>query len=301
MFKQHSKKILVASICLLTLGVFYYLFFTLEKEPLTTAEVLHRYNYTAGIDIDFKLIKLQERLYEFKYASFDGSQVNGQINYPEVLKDKYPVLIGMHAMGRSYPRWWTDSLKGRPTVTQVNKITQLAINKGYVVIAIDARYHGSRKVADKSLRSIMTNLTFLGNKTDYVNMINHTILDHRILLDWIEQQANLDIRNTKVAGYSMGGQLSLLLAGVDLRVSSVLSIVPPYLTDTTASVAPKNITSLLKTQKVWLVTSDDDENATEEENLSLFDSIPSDNKKHIVFKGSHILPVGYVDKLSNWF
>ncbi|MCO7223648.1 alpha/beta fold hydrolase [Pleionea sp. CnH1-48] len=301
------KKLVTAKVFQATLGVLfalsaiYYVFFTLDSEPLSTQEILDRYQYSASQNLNFELNKLEENLYEFHYRSFDGAKVKGQIHYPEVKKDRYPVLLGMHAMGRSYPRWWVDSLKGRPTVTQVNKITQIARNKGYVVIAIDARYHGSRKKADRSLRSIMIDLTFLGDKDDYVRMIRDTVLDYRVLLDWIEQQKELDISNTHVAGYSMGGQMSLLLAAVDVRISNVLSIVPPYLEDTTASVAPKNVVSLLDDNKVWLVTSDDDENATHEENVLLFKRIPSKDKKHIVFKGNHILPEEYVNSLVEWF
>lgn len=300
--KLFTAKLLKITVSLLVfLGTFYYLFFTLDTEYVTTQQVVDRYQYSSVENKEFKLNQIKERLFEFSYTTFDGTKVQGQINYPEAIKDKYPVLIGIHAMGRSYPRWWVNSIKGRPTVTQVNKITDMAIDKGYVVIAIDARYHGSRKIEDKSLRSIMIDLTFLGNKTDYVDMINHTILDHRVLLDWIEQQKDLDINNTHVAGYSMGGQLSLLLAGVDKRISNVLSIVPPYLDDKVASVAPKNIVSLLKQHKVWLVTSSDDENADQKDNLSLFDGISTDNKRHLIFDGNHILPQGYVNELSDWF
>jgi len=296
-----TKVLKITTGVLLSLGGIYFLFFTLDTEHLTTQQVVDSYQYSSFKNIDFKLNKLKERLFEFSYTTFDGTRVKGQINYPDVVKDKYPVLIGIHAMGRSYPRWWTGTLKGRPTVTQVNIITDMAIDKGYVVIAIDARYHGSRKVEGKGLHSIMNDLMFFGNKINYVEMINHTVLDHRVLLDWIEQEQQLDIADTHVVGYSMGGQMSLLLAGVDKRISNVLSIVPPYLTDTTASVAPKNIVSLLDDNKVWLVTSDDDEYANEDENLSLFNGITTSNKKHLIFEGNHILPEGYVEDLSNWF
>lgn len=297
-----SVKVLtiIASLLFLVASM-YYAFFTLKDESLTTQQVINSYNYTAVEHMDFTLDQLDERLFEFSFTTFDGSKVKGQINYPSEIKDKYPVLIGMHAMGRSYPRWWADSIKGRPTVTQVNKITEQALNKGYVVIAIDARYHGSRKVADKSLRSIMLAVNFLGDKTDYVEMINHTVLDHRILIDWIEQQKQLDTNSINVAGYSMGGQLSLLLAGVDKRINNVLAIVPPNVEDTTASVAPKNIASLLENQKVWLVTADNDEYASEDNNLSLFNAIASSNKEHLIIEGSHILPHTYVDALVGWF
>ena len=35
-------------------------------------------------------------------------------------------MIGIHAMGRSFPRWWNENVKGNPTVTHVNKLTEFA-------------------------------------------------------------------------------------------------------------------------------------------------------------------------------
>jgi dienelactone hydrolase len=291
----------IVTATLSTLAFIYYLFFTLDNNPLSLEDVLQAYKYKPEPQVELTLTKLEDRLFEFTYTSFDGSTVKGQINYPNIIKETYPVLIGMHAMGRSYPRWWKDSIKGRETVTQVNKLTDIAIEKGIVVIAIDARHHGSRKQPDTTLRTIMLNLSFLGNKTDYIDMITSTVIDHRILLDWIEQQPQLDINSTHVAGYSMGGQMSLLLAGVDKRINNVLSIVPPYLDDKTATVAPKNVMPQLTHDSVWLVTSNDDENATEEQNFSLFSSIPNPHKVHITFDGNHILPEDYVNELVGWF
>ena len=103
-----------------------------------------------------------------------------------------------------------------------------------------------------------------------------------------------------MAGYSMGGQVALLTASVDDRVNGVVSIVPPYLDDKVALVAPKNVVSLLDSAQVLLITSDDDENASEEENLSLFDEIATTRKDHQIFEGSHILPPRYVESVRDW-
>jgi len=286
---------------LLPLAVIYYSFFTLDSQPIPQQEILTAFERTSSEPVELTLTPVDERTFRFEYSSFDGETVLGQISYPAQAKDQYPLLIGIHAMGRSFPRWWVDSLKGRATVTHVNKITQLAHQKGYAVIAIDARYHGSRKDPNKTLRSIMTAMTFLGDKADYVDMIHHTVLDHRVLLDWIVQQPQFDTNNIHVAGYSMGGQLSLLLASVDDRISNVAAIVPPHIDDRLALVAPKNLVDRLHHHKVWLFTAKDDENATMEDNQMLFRTISSPNKKLLEYNGNHILPPEYVDALADWF
>jgi len=186
-------------------------------------------------------------------------------------------------------------------VTQVNRITEIADKNGYVVISIDARYHGKRKDPNRTLSSIMNNLHFFGDKMHYEAMVQETVLDHRVLLNWIDQQKNLDKSNIKVAGYSMGGQIALILASLENRITEVISIVPPFLNDTTALVAPKNFVSLLKDIPVLLITADDDENSSPEENDYLYNLIPSSKKDRIDFSSDHILPDGYVNRLSSRF
>ena len=296
-----KNKIIVSISIIAILGIAYYLLFTMDEQPVTTEQLLSGYQYQPINDIEFKMEKVEERLFTFTFKSYDGSLVRGQIGYPEMTAVRYPVIIGVHAMGRSFPRWWTDSLKGRPTVTRVNEITKLASQKGNVVIAIDARYHGSRKDPERTLQSIMYDLTLWGDKTTYQEMIMNTVLDHRVLLDWVGQQENLDSSKIGVVGYSMGGQISLLLAGVDERISKVATIVPPFIDDRVAMVAPKNIThQLAEKSSVLMLSSDDDENSSQQENLFLFNAINNSNKKHVEFEGSHILPVGYESSLLEW-
>ncbi|MGB0895468.1 MAG: acetylesterase, partial [Parashewanella sp.] len=62
-----------------------------------------------------------------------------------------------------------------------------------------------------------------------------------------------------------------------------------------------NFLAGLSDNKVWLVTGDDDEYASIEENESFFNDIPSKNKKHLRFDSGHILPAHYAAQLSAWF
>lgn len=278
--------------------LYWYKFIALKEMPLEQNEILQAYIYQPKERLEMKMTETDPNIFTFTFESFDGEVVYGQISYPDGKSEQYPVLIGISAMGRSYVRWWVDSFNGNPTVTQVNKIADLADRNGYVVISIDARYHGKRKDPDRTLRSIMNDLHFFGDKNDYEAMIRDTVLDHRVLLDWIERQNNLDMTKIRVAGYSMGGQIALILGSIDGRVSEVISIVPPFVDDKIARVAPKNLVSLLGDKPVLLITADNDENAKEKENDFLFSLMPGANKERIDFEGGHILPQGYVDRLA---
>tara|TARA_B100001059_G_C17718919_1_gene519546 strand:+ start:8 stop:934 length:927 start_codon:yes stop_codon:yes gene_type:complete len=298
--KVRNKIIFGVLISLTVLSFYWYAFVALKEFSIPQEDIIDAYTYEPLSDLEMEVEQIEADKYKFSYKSFDGAVVNGQLSYPSIKSQKYPVFIGVSAMGRGYQRWWVDSFKGRPTVSQVNKITSMANNLGYAVIAIDARYHGTRKDPDRSLQSIMNDLNFFGNKDTYESMIKDTVLDYRVLIDWINQQQIFDNQKIVIGGYSMGGQVALLAASTDHRIERVLSIVPPHLDDKVALVAPKNFVSLLEGREVLLVTANDDENATKKENQILFDSINTSEKLHITFEGDHILPDNYVSSLEDW-
>lgn len=298
--KTIYTRITVTFFALIAISIAYYLLVAkLPMETLSLTEINTKYQYQTSFS-EFELTSKSNGSNEFTFISFDGEKVYGQIKLPNVKQEKYPVLIGIHAMGRSYPRWFNDSIKDRPTITSVNKITEQALNKGYAVIAIDARFHGKRKKADKSLRNIWNNLHFFGNKRDYENMILNTVIDNRVLIDWIETQSHLDTDNISVAGYSMGGQAGLLLKAVDKRVDNVAAIVPPFIDNSTATVAPYNLIHQIKTGRVIYLYGTDDDVASVEENEKIFNAIESNNKQLVSYDAGHILPVEYVSEIASW-
>lgn len=294
------KRILTGLVLLsVVAGSYYLLVAKLPVEQLTPEQINGKYQYQSSFsDFDITHELLESR--EFTFTAYDGEMVFGQIMLPSVKQEKYPVLIGIHAMGRSYPRWFNDSLKGRPTTTSVNKITELALAKGYAVIAIDARFHGKRKVEDKPLTSIWNNLKFFGDKTDYENMVLKTVIDNRTVLDWIETQDYLDAENISVAGYSMGGQASLILAAVDSRVDDVIAVVPPFIHNTVAAVSPYNLVQQIDDGRVLFIYGEKDDVASVEENEMVFDAISTKDKKLLALDAGHILPENYVNTVGEW-
>jgi dienelactone hydrolase len=237
--------------------------------------------------------------------SFDGAVANGRIVYPAdptVLAAPRPVLLGMHAMGRSHGRWSEAEIKGRRTGENTHRLAELALQQGYVVMALDAREHGDRKNADRPLtpRELLRNLHWWGDREPYERLIVDTVKDWRVLLDWVVQQPQFDRGDIRAAGYSMGAQMALLLAGTDGRVSAVAAMVPPGLTNRVALVAPLNVAPQLAATRVWLLTGDDDDHASVDENAALFAALSGAGKQHLRFAGGHLLPADYVERLLPW-
>jgi len=142
---------------------------------------------------------------------------------------------------------------------------------------------------------------WFGKRQAYEQMIIDTVRDHRVLLDWLVTQPHLDAKRIRAAGYSMGAQGALLLAGLDERVHAVAAMVPPHLGNNVAVVAPINLVAGLRGKRVWLLTGDEDDEASPKQNQALFDAIPSQDKKHLRFESGHLLPQDYVEQLSDWF
>lgn len=209
----------------------------------------------------------------------------------------------MHALGRTHMRWWEGELNAKPTIEQTHRITRMALQQGYAVVAIDARAHGQRRHLGQphAARQAMRAMHWFGRREAYERMIIDTVRDHRVLLDWLVQQPHLDAGRIKAAGYSMGAQGALLLAGLDDRVRAVAAMVPPHLDDNVAAVAPINLVAGLRGKRVWLLSGDDDERANVQQSQALFDAIPSQDKKHLRFESGHLLPTDYVETLSDWF
>lgn len=284
------------------LGAIWWWLFAMSPYQINDQILSDEYSYEP-VHLNMKMEQEAPNEYGFVYTSFDGQVVNGRLVYPASYKtgDTLPILVGIHGMGRSENRWWMDSFKTRPTLEQTHKITEQALRKGIAVIAIDGRNHGKRKDPDYTIRDMMLDLHLWGEREPYEAMVKDTVKDYRVLLDWIDSQPQFDEHKTLVAGYSLGGQVALLLAAIDQRAERVLSIVPPHLDDTTALVAPGNLVRKLTDETVWLVTANDDEYATKAQNVSLYNGIVSAHKKHIQMDGGHILPDGYYESLTGWY
>jgi dienelactone hydrolase len=297
------------------LGALWWVLFGLKPYDITPAQLAARYaHHTPAAAPPVARLGPPQRITvgqttawasDLALPSFDGAVALGRIVYPADPAQQAaprPVLLALHAMGRTHWRWSQAEFKGRPTIENTHRVTELALQQGYVVIALDAREHGDRKNPDKPLvaREMLRNMHWWGEREPYERMIVDSVKDWRVLLDWVAQQPQFDLRHIHAAGYSMGAQMALLLAGTDARVSAVAAMVPPGLTNRVAVVAPLNVAPQLAQARVWLLSADDDEHASVRENAALFEALPGAGKQHLRFAGGHLLPAEYVERLRPW-
>lgn len=301
--RKHAIAFLAVLAAFAALAAAVWHFLWLKPYSVTPEELQARYAYREAVTPG---AADTPHTVELRLRSFDGALFTGRIVYPAdpaQATRPFPVLIGLHAMGRSHLRWWHAEVNGRPTIEQTHRITQMALQRGYAVVAIDARAHGQRRPLGQPhpAQRAMRDMHWFGQRQAYEQMIVDTVRDHRVLLDWLAAQPHLDARRITAAGYSMGAHVALLLAGLDDRVQAVAAIVPPHLGANVAVVSPAQVVAGLQGKRVWLLTGDDDDHASPQQNQALFEAVPSPDKKHLPFASGHLLPEDYVESLADWF
>jgi predicted alpha/beta hydrolase family esterase len=99
----------------------------------------------------------------------------------------------------------------------------------------------------------------------------------------------------------MGAQMSLILAAADDRIEKMIIIVPPNVDQKMEYVSPIDAAQFIKHQNVLLLSSNQDQYASQSEFSELFNTMPTKSKVQIVFDADHILPANYTEVLSFWF
>ncbi len=117
---------------------------------------------------------------------------------------KPPVIICLHGLGGD----------GKSFATVLGSFLCPA---GVAVIAIDAQYHGERKVAGKAM--------FSADLATSVAAFRQTIIDNRRALDYLATREDLDATRLGLLGASMGGIMGTVLTAVDQRVHSAFLVV----------------------------------------------------------------------------
>lgn len=293
------------------LGVFWWAVFELKPYHLSPEALQARYAHEAQTVGEWSVQTSPAapgaapgHAFDLRFRTFDGTAVMGRIVYPSDparATRPFPVVLALHALGRTHWRWWLPEFKGRPTLENTHRVTALALEHGHAVVALDARGHGDRKGTAPLSRELLRDLHLWGRREPYEHMIVDTVKDYRMLLDWVVRQPQLDATRISATGYSMGAQAALLLAGTDARVGAVAAMVPPHVDNKVAVVAPINVAPRLRATRVWLLTADEDEYASQGDNADLFAALPAVDKRHLRFPGGHVLPEAYVEQLRPWF
>jgi len=182
-----------------------------KSQPATTqsdAALLANFYYDASKPLNDRWEPLtgnpSYKLYKVIYSSVNGEKVPALFFEPINGKKPYPCIILQHGYSSN-----KSDVKGMGAL----QITM----KGYAVFAIDAQYHGERKVRGKDIFS--TDID-----SDAKAMVQ-TVIDLRRATDLLQKRAGVDPDRISYMGVSMGAILGSIFAGVDTRIKAPVLVV----------------------------------------------------------------------------
>jgi len=268
------------------------------KQPLDQAYLSHWFSYDSAESIDLVLTPLEDdtlgKRAEIRFTSDDGHSVNGLIAFPKGGKTfSNKLALALHPMGLGQQFWWNDE---SPLSSQ--KMTTQLRNQGYIVISLDARMHGERGRKGFGPRELIKRAHSAQPRV-YIDTIIGSVRDYRLILNWARKEFNLE--QVLAMGYSMGAQMSLLLASYEPSINTVVAMVPPYVGSPTSPVAPRIHVKRISDARVLWLAGKSDPHSNRDQTQITFDQISSINKKLVWFDAGHRLPLHYLDTALSFF
>ena len=162
-----------------------------------------------------------------------GDNVPGTLYIPKGLTEKAPAILYLHYHGDEFETGQNELLFSWPLADEGKPLIDEFIQRGYVVMAIDAYAFTTRSgmgpgyvpgtdeketgLAEEA--SLYKYFTVQG--ISYLGMI---IRDDQIALDYLSTREEIDPERIGVTGMSMGGTRANWLAALDERVKATVSV-----------------------------------------------------------------------------
>ena len=259
--------------------------------------LVHWFSYDSKEPTNLRLELLADDSFgerrELGFTSDDGQVVNGLIGFPKDKASSKKLALVLHPMGLDQHFWWSDK-----SPLAANKMTLRLREQGYTVISLDARHHGQRGRDGFGPRELIGR-AHSDQPRIYIDTIIGSVRDYRIALEWAQNEFKPE--EVLVMGYSMGAQMSLLLASYEPSINTVVAMVPPFVASATSPVAPRIHAPRIKDAKVlWLAGTSDRHSSSEQTQLS-FDQIASADKTLMWFDAGHRLPPESLEAVLSFF
>lgn len=226
---------------------------------------------------------------QFGYDAPDGNRITGFVYQSKDTAKEAPLAVLMHGLMGSSLYWLAED-----NLMFGDDVTAELIERGYRVVALDARAHGARSTGASPMEFVKA--ARAGDSVRYEAMITATIADYQFVLDKMLGKFG-DTPRVLVVGYSMGAQMGTLFAAEDPRVTHLVTMVPPAVWNVPA-VAP--IAFAPKVTVPWLlITAEQDQFSTPEQNAELIAVAGRTPDTHS-FNSRHMLPGDYVGVVEKW-
>lgn len=269
--------------------------------------ILQFYQYDKDVPLEPIVIETTETDgFTLEKIAFKGANellVPGYFAVPKNTTPPYPCVIHLHGMTLSKEQWWhNDGYHRGPA------LSPKLLGEGFAVLSIDYAYHGERSILN-NFESTYGMLFRQRRIYKFRDMVIDGVIDSRRALDYLESREEIDSARLGVIGSSIGGTMSLLLAGVDSRIKVTTALVAPALMKPIydgqpdiSSIAPYNfVRAFNRRPLLMLMGRKDSFNYSVAEAQALFDLVQGNSKELIFFDSGHRLPEEYADNVLDWF
>ncbi|RJP78427.1 MAG: alpha/beta fold hydrolase [Candidatus Zixiibacteriota bacterium] len=150
--------------------------------------------------------------YSVTYQSVHGETVTGSLIKPKTFwagPGPYPAILYLHGYGMS------STIDG--FLADVIYLVEAIYGEPYVILAIDAQYHGQRAEPGRDVFS----LNFIQDRAALAT----TVMDARRGLDYLQTRPDVMDNELHLIGISMGGILGALTMSVEPRLDAASLIV----------------------------------------------------------------------------
>jgi dienelactone hydrolase len=146
--------------------------------------------------------------FHFSFAAEENQRVPGILMKAENSQGRRPVVIVLHGTGgtKNDERAWLRRL----------------VDKGFVAVAIDGRYHGERTKAGKGSAEYDDAILRAWRGSGEHPFLYDTVWDVMRLLDYLETRDDVDPRRIGLTGISKGGIETYFTAAVDPRIAAAV-------------------------------------------------------------------------------
>ena len=144
-------------------------------------------------------------VYHFSFASDAQQRVPGILMEATDISERRPVVIVLHGTG------------GRKEDEE--SFLRALVEKGFIAVAIDGRYHGERTRAGHGSAEYQEAIVRAWHGDGEHPFFYDTVWDVRRLVDYLETRDDVDGRRIGLAGISKGGIETYLTAAVDKRIA----------------------------------------------------------------------------------
>ena len=220
----------------------------------------------------------------------DGSPVPAFLAIPTGLPGPHPVVLLLHALNGSKGDFWA-------TGTPLDSLREALHADGFAVLALDAPFHGGRLYENDF--NDPPHLVLSGQGARLRDMSARSVIEHRRALDYLATRDDIDPDRIAALGFSQGAMHALYLGAVDPRVSAAVIWATP-MRKNDPPFYPGHFAQRAQTDAVLMIAGTDDPFYSVAEAETVFDLIPTDDKRLILFEGGHRAGLEEVPTVVEW-